>query len=299
MTLRHLFIGPHGLRTGWRALGFLLLAGALQLPVVLALIALGVHQADLSGAPDSARGVAVQVSFGLFGVLAATVLMARLERRSPADYGLGHRGALSRFALGALVGLALMSALTGLLLLTGGLAFDGVALRGAAAWRSGLAWGGACLMVALLEELMLRGYLLQVLARGIGFRWAVVLTSLLFAAGHLKNAGESPIGLAAVVLIGLVWGYSVWRLGSLWWALGFHAAWNWAQSFLFGVGNSGFGSQGHLLATHPQGPDWLSGGATGPEGSLLNLGIIGLAGLAVHLTRRAAPRPIGASPSPG
>ena len=65
--------------------------------------------------------------------------------------------------------------------------------------------------------------------------------------------------------------FSLWRTGSLWWAIGLHAAWDWAQSFLFGVADSGGISTHRLLSTHPVGPAWLSGGATGPEGSIFVL----------------------------
>ncbi|WP_163992943.1 CPBP family intramembrane glutamic endopeptidase [Pyxidicoccus caerfyrddinensis] len=288
-------MGPEGLRAGWGALLFLVLAGVLQIPVVIGLGLLDVHQSDLVRDATSPRGVALSVSLGLFGVVVAMVLMARLERRTAAAYGLGLSRSLLRFTQGALVGLLLMSALAGLLVLSGALVLDGVALQGVAAWHAGLAWAGAYLLVALFEELTTRGYLLQALGRGLGFRQAAVLTSAIFASGHLTNVGEGYIGLAAVMLIGLVLSYSVWRLGSLWWAIGFHAAWNWAQSFLFGVANSGFAGDGHLLTTHPTGPAWLSGGATGPEGSLWNLLIIGVAGLAVYVTARTPRRQATAS----
>ena len=51
-------------------------------------------------------------------------------------------------------------------------------------------------------------------------------------------------------------------------AIGFHAAWDWSQSFLYGVADSGLMVQHHLLATHPVGKPILSGGSTGPEGSV-------------------------------
>jgi hypothetical protein len=69
---------------------------------------------------------------------------------------------------------------------------------------------------------------------------------------------------------------SIWRTGSLWCAVGIHAAWDWGQSFLFGVANSGTMNQHRLLATHPQGPAILSGGTTGPEGSILVVGVLAL-----------------------
>jgi hypothetical protein len=105
---------------------------------------------------------------------------------------------------------------------------------------------------------------------------AAVFLSFLFGASHGSNAGESPIGLVSAGLIGLVFCLTLWRTGSLWWALGFHAAWDWAQSFVFGVADSGTMVQFHLMGTHPVGKVLLSGGATGPEGSELILVVVAL-----------------------
>src|SRR5208282_1390693 len=99
---------------------------------------------------------------------------------------------------------------------------------------------------------------------------------ILFGLGHGKNPGESPIGLLGAGLVSLVFCFSLWRTGSLWWAIGFHASWDWAQSFLYGVADSGWMAEHHLLATHPVGKPILSGGATGPEGSIFVLVILGL-----------------------
>jgi membrane protease YdiL (CAAX protease family) len=101
---------------------------------------------------------------------------------------------------------------------------------------------------------------------------------------HLLNGGESLIGISAAGLIGLVFCLSLWRSGSLWWAIGFHTAWDWAQSFLYGVPDSGTLAEGHLMATHPTGHTVFSGGNTGPEGSLLVFPIVVLAALVVFLT---------------
>ena len=107
-------------------------------------------------------------------------------------------------------------------------------------------------------------------ARTIGF-WvaAFVFSVVLFALAHMSNGGETALGIITVSLAGLVFVYSLYRTGSLWWAIGFHAAWDWAQSFLYGVADSGQASEGRLFMTHPAGAAWLSGGTTGPEGSLL------------------------------
>jgi membrane protease YdiL (CAAX protease family) len=76
------------------------------------------------------------------------------------------------------------------------------------------------------------------------------------------------VGLFSAGAVGLVFCISLWYTGSLWWAIGFHTAWDWGQSFFYGTSDSGMVAQGHFLNEHPTGPLLWSGGPTGPEGSL-------------------------------
>jgi membrane protease YdiL (CAAX protease family) len=95
-----------------------------------------------------------------------------------------------------------------------------------------------------------------------------------FGLAHLTNSNEGLVGLASVLLAGLVFCWVLWFTGSIFFAIGFHTTWDWAQSFLFGVPNSGQLSEGRLFLTHPQGSEVWSGGKTGPLGSLLMIPII-------------------------
>ena len=156
------------------------------------------------------------------------------------------------------------------------------------------------LLVGLTEEYLTRGYLQYTLSRGLagiyqwafknphsvalGFWTAALIGSVFFGLGHKGNAGESPIGLLSAGLVGIVFCLSLWRTGSLWWAIGFHCGWDWAQSFLYGVADSGLTIQNHLLATHPVGKPILSGGATGPEGSIFVVVILVLVSVVILLT---------------
>jgi len=106
-------------------------------------------------------------------------------------------------------------------------------------------------------------------ARTIAFWIAAVITSTLFLLGHTHNAGETWLGLFQVFLAGVVFVVALWRTGSLWWGIGFHMAWDWGQSFLYGVPDSGGLEQGRLFATHALGNPLYSGGTVGPEGSVL------------------------------
>jgi len=257
----------------------------------------------------SPKAVLLGEGTALLSVLIATWLMGKIERRPNSAYGLGGKRRLPNFLSGLAWGVALLSLLvfilraTGLLVFDTRLLFDVSALRFAALWLSGF------LLVGLFEETFFRGYLQFTLARGIngiygwlhtrysckqnahwininapGFWTAALLLSFGFGFSHRTNPGESPIGLVAAALIAVVFCLSLWRTGSLWWAIGFHAAWDWAQSFLYGVADSGMMVQGHLFATRPAGRVLLSGGLTGPEGSLFILPIVAATAAVIVLT---------------
>jgi CAAX protease family protein len=110
-------------------------------------------------------------------------------------------------------------------------------------------------------------------ARG-AFWQAAWVTSTLFGLIHTFNNGESLIGIFAAASIGFIFCVSVRVTGSAWWAIGCHAAWDWAETYFYGTADSGLPAQGHFLTTAPAGNPLLSGGADGPEGSLLVLGAI-------------------------
>ncbi|RXH56062.1 CAAX amino terminal protease family protein [Granulicella sibirica] len=233
-------------------------------------------------------------------VLLVTFIMSRIEKRGFGFYGLGSKNRIAHFLQGALWGLVCLSLLILVLKLGGFLVFDGRLLTNAAALRYSLIWAFGFTFVAILEETLLRGYLQFTLARGLagiygaisktrhrhlfGFWAAAFILSFVFGLGHGSNPGESPLGLIAAGFAGLVFCYTLYRTGSLWWALGAHASWDWGQSFLYGVADSGTMVEGHLFATHPIGQPILSGGLTGPEGSVFVLPVLLLLALIVFLT---------------
>ncbi|HXS74831.1 MAG TPA: CPBP family intramembrane glutamic endopeptidase [Terracidiphilus sp.] len=107
-----------------------------------------------------------------------------------------------------------------------------------------------------------------------GFWQASWLTSTLFGAAHTSNNGELWIGIFAAGSIGFVWCVSIWLTGSAWWAIGCHAAWDWAETYFYGTADSGFVAPGHLFSTSPKGNPLWSGGSVGPEGSLLIIPVV-------------------------
>ena len=97
-----------------------------------------------------------------------------------------------------------------------------------------------------------------------------------FGGVHLHNAGENWLGVLAAGLIGFFFCLTLRRTGNLWFAVGFHAAWDWGESFLYSVPDSGEMVTGHLLKSSFRGPTWLTGGSVGPEGSVLVFILIAL-----------------------
>jgi membrane protease YdiL (CAAX protease family) len=135
--------------------------------------------------------------------------------------------------------------------------------------------GGASLwfftIPAAGEEALMRGYLFQALAEAWGGAWALWITSFLFGILHLGNPNTSWIGLANILVAGLFLGIVYLKTASLWWATGAHLGWNWAHGFLADLPVSGWELvDTPLLEPLTRGPEWLSGGSFGPEGSILS-----------------------------
>lgn len=298
--LDRIFIGADGLRAGWSILLFLIF---FYLSLTLTRRAASFVLPPLGHFAPSAP-IPWQISWlqegeGLFSALLATWLMGRIERRPASTYGYRTPHALRYLCAGLASGLALLSLLVLALHASGRLVFDARLLFGASVLRYAAIWLAAFLLVALFEESLSRGYLQFTLTRGLnaiytlfapahanalGFWTAALALSFFFGYGHRANPGESPLGLLSAGLAGFLFCFSLWRTGSLWWAIGFHAAWDWAESFLYGVPDSGIIVQGRLFATHPIGPPWLSGGLTGPEGSILLLPVMAAGVIVILLT---------------
>jgi membrane protease YdiL (CAAX protease family) len=217
-------------------------------------------------------------------VLLATWIVGRLEHRKVGDYGLPLREAFkSRFWEGIFWGFAMQSVVLFLVWAIGDFHVDSLALHGQSILAFALGWGLFFIFVGLFEEFQFRGYAQFAFAKARGFWIAAVLLSLLFGAAHLGNPGENPLGIVQVVEIALVFCLALWRTGNLWFAVGMHAAWDWAETYFFGVADSGLLGVGRLLNTSFHGSKWITGGSAGPEGSVVALLVILIAGYFVHL----------------
>ena len=162
---RRLLFGPHGLRAGWGLLLFLAIAQGL-----LAVVGWIASQFwTLPASPLMRPGLLIAFEIVMLATtLLATAVLARVERRSFADYGIRHVLG-PRFREGSLWGILSISAVIGMMALAGGYTAAGLAVRGGEALRFGALWLLATLLVGLYEELYFRGYTQHALSRGMGF----------------------------------------------------------------------------------------------------------------------------------
>ena len=263
-----IFAGNQGLRSGWSALLFMSLALAFVFSASALERAITHTQRSQTMSPVEDL---LHESALLGALFLATLIMARIERRSVFSYGFRDDRKLMRLVSGTVVGFLFISGLVGLLWTTHALAFDGKMLHGLLAWKYALLWFAAYMVVALFEEGLARGYLQFALTRGLTFWGAAAVTSVLFGLLHVGNEGESPMGIFFAIAGSLVFCLGLKLTGSLWWIVGVHAGVDFAEGYFYGTAESGGLRQGHLYATHPVGKAFWSGGATGPEGSVYAL----------------------------
>ena len=131
-----------------------------------------------------------------------------------------------------------------------------------------LATCGAILLAALNEELVFRGFPLQLLIEGIGAWPAMIAMSALFGALHLNNPNASFLGIVNTVLAGILMSLAYVRTRSLWMPYAIHAGWNLGLGFVFGFSLSGIDIPS-LWTTGTAGSETILGGDYGPEGGLL------------------------------
>ena len=215
-------------------------------------------------------------------VLGLTWLLSLLEKTPFGEYGLPFAEAFrANFWIGFLLGLAEASVLVALIAALGGYSFGALAQHGGDILKWGLLQLGGFIFVGLYEEFLFRGYLQHSLGRLVGFWPAGAVLSVGFGAVHLSNQGEDWVGAASIVVVGFLFVFTLKRTGNLWYAVGLHAGFDWAQSFVYSVPDSGELIFGHLSDSWLHGPKWLTGGSVGPEASVFCFVTMGLQFLVV------------------
>lgn len=211
---------------------------------------------------DSARllGAAIYAAGGL---LLYRFLVRKVECRQPVE--LAHQPGVSLGFLGFGIGLALCSAVVGTLWLVGAAEPTGLGQSDRV-----IAQFAAAIMASVGEEMLFRAILFRILEQAMGTLRALIASALLFGLAHIVNpdatlASSLVISLESGVMLGLA--YVATR--NLWFPIGIHLAWNFAQGGIFGAAGSSDAQS--LVQMTFFGPVWLTGGPTGTDMSAVTI----------------------------
>ena len=138
---------------------------------------------------------------------------------------------------------------------------------------------GIFLCVAISEELVVRGFLLQTINQVWGGTAAVVTTSVFWGFAHLLNPHATLLGVLNIIVTGLLFAYAYNISGHLWLPIALHFSWNFAEGAIFGYPVSGFPVDNPIFQPFVNGPTEMTGGLFGPEGGLISLFGVLLGGL--------------------
>ena len=134
------------------------------------------------------------------------------------------------------------------------------------------------------EEVATRGWLLTRIAARTNLPLAIAISSSLFGILHMGNAGVTFLSVLNIILDGVLAGLLFIYTDSIWLVVAQHGTWNYVQGNLLGFQVSGTGADASIFSfTMGSGPDWLTGGAFGAEGSIITTLVLLLSVLIVYL----------------
>ena len=135
--------------------------------------------------------------------------------------------------------------------------------------------------VGIIEEMVMRGILFRIVQESLGSWIGLCASGLGFGALHMFNDNTTVLAIANLTAGGVFLASAYLLTGRLWLAAGLHAALNYVQEGVFSLPVSGHQVRAGLLVTERSGPDWLTGGAFGIEGSAVDLTLMTLASVAM------------------
>ncbi|WP_055665960.1 CPBP family intramembrane glutamic endopeptidase [Desnuesiella massiliensis] len=221
--------------------------------------------------------------------LSIFIWVVLVERRNIGSLGFEKEQWIKKYLRGFLIGIFMLSICSIIYVFLGAVEYDEIAAGGGK-----VLWGVLILLLGWIiqgaaEEIMTRGWLMQVIGVRYNMPLGIIISSTIFGAMHLFNPGVSKLSLVNLVLFGVFAAlYAIWEEG-LWGICALHSAWNWAQGNIFGFKVSGAEpAGGTLLAFRTTGSDIITGGAFGPEGGLVVSLIltIGILVLAILISKR-------------
>ena len=200
-----------------------------------------------------------------------------IEKRSLSSIGFNKNNWLKKYSLGFLIGLVMMSIIVLILLSFGYITVEKnpIQLVGISAISSILVILFGWIIQGATEEIVTRGWLLNVLSTKYNIGVGLLISSTLFGLMHLTNPNVNYIAVINIILVGLFYGLYVIKTNDLWAVCGMHSAWNFAQGNIFGFEVSGLDvSVGSLIDLNLVGNNVITGGAFGPEAGIISTFIL-------------------------
>ena len=200
-----------------------------------------------------------------------------IEKRSLSSIGFNKNNWLKKYSLGFLIGLVMMSIIVLILLSFGYITVEKnpIQLVGISAISSILVILFGWIIQGATEEIVTRGWLLNVLSTKYNIGVGLLISSTLFGLMHLTNPNVNYIAVINIILVGLFYGLYVIKTNDLWSVCGMHSAWNFAQGNIFGFEVSGLDvSVGSLIDLNLVGNNVITGGAFGPEAGIISTFIL-------------------------
>lgn len=194
-----------------------------------------------------------------------------IEKRSFSSIGFNKNNWLKKYSLGFLIGLAMMSIIVLILFPFGYITVEKNPIQpvGVSAIASVLVILFGWIIQGATEEIVTRGWLLNVLSTKYNIGVGLLISSTLFGLMHLTNPNVNYIAVINIILVGLFYGLYVIKTNDLWAVCGMHSAWNFAQGNIFGFKVSGLDvSVGSLIDLNLVGSDFVTGGIFGPEAGI-------------------------------
>ena len=194
-----------------------------------------------------------------------------IEKRSFSSIGFNKNNWLKKYSLGFLIGLAMMSIIVLILFPFGYITVEKNPIQpvGVSAIASVLVILFGWIIQGATEEIVTRGWLLNVLSTKYNIGVGILISSTLFGLMHLTNPNVNYIAVINIILVGLFYGLYVIKTNDLWAVCGMHSAWNFAQGNIFGFKVSGLDvSVGSLIDLNLVGSDFVTGGIFGPEAGI-------------------------------
>ncbi len=261
MQFKDIFVNRYAeLRVGWRLLSFVIL-------FTVTLFVLGTPLRILGVRSDFAGRVITLVA-----TLGATYTMTRFINRKPfGAIGLSlHSHMFREFGVGCLLGFLMVSGIFVIELMSGFIYLEWSGLSPLHCVRV-VSWALVGFSVAaFVEEVLFRGYFFQSLIQWITFLPATLVLAVVFAGSHYANPHATIFSLVNVGFAGVWLSIAYFKTRSLWLPFGLHLSWNFTQTTVFAFPTSGISfPEDRLMNLTQSGPEWMTGGAFGPEGGVL------------------------------